>query len=81
MLTKALPRVLREVREVVGERRITIVFDRGGWSPKLLATMIKDGFDVLTYRSGWLPPAWFLHGLDGRSAQTGGGWFWRSALS
>jgi transposase len=51
-LTKALPRVLDEVREVVGERRVTIVFDRGGWSPKLFATMIKDGFDVLTYRKG-----------------------------
>jgi transposase len=51
-LTKALPRLLREVRDVAGERRITIVFDRGGWSPKLFATMIKDGFDVLTYRVG-----------------------------
>ena len=51
-LTKALPRLLREVRAVVGERRVTIVFDRGGWSPKLFAAMIKDGFDVLTYRKG-----------------------------
>jgi transposase len=51
-LTKALPRLLRQVRDVVGERRVTIVFDRGGWSPKLFATMIKDGFDVLTYRKG-----------------------------
>jgi transposase len=51
-LTKALPRLLREVRELVGERRVTIVFDRGGWSPKLFAAMIKDGFDVLTYRKG-----------------------------
>src|SRR5246127_870180 len=51
-LTKAMPRLLREVREVVGERRVTIVFDRGGWSPKLFAAMIKDGFDVLTYRKG-----------------------------
>ena len=51
-LTKALPRLLREVREVVGERRVTIVFDRGGWSPKLFGTMIKDGFDLLTYRKG-----------------------------
>ena len=51
-LTKALPRLLREVRDVVGERRVTIVFDRGGWSPKLFTTMIKDGFDVLTYRKG-----------------------------
>jgi hypothetical protein len=51
-LTKAMPRLLREVREVVGERKVTIVFDRGGWSPKLFAAMIKDGFDVLTYRKG-----------------------------
>ena len=35
-----------------GERRVTIVFDRGGWSPKLFDTIIKDGFDLLTYRAG-----------------------------
>jgi len=51
-LTKAMPRLLREVRDVVGERKVTIVFDRGGWSPQLFATMIKGGFDVLTYRKG-----------------------------
>jgi len=51
-LTKAFPRLLREVRNLVGERRVTIVFDRGGWSPKLFATMIADGFDLLTYRKG-----------------------------
>jgi hypothetical protein len=51
-LTKALPRLLGEVRELVGGRQVTIVFDRGGWSPKLFAAMIKDGFDVLTYRKG-----------------------------
>jgi transposase len=51
-LTKALPRLLREVRDVVSERRVTVVFDRGGWSPKLFVTMITDGFDLLTYRKG-----------------------------
>ena len=51
-LTRALPRLLREVRDVVGERRVTLVFDRGGWSPKLFGRLIKDGFDVLTYRVG-----------------------------
>jgi hypothetical protein len=51
-LTKALPRLLRQVRDLVGERRVTIVFDRGGWSPRLFSTMIKDGFDLLTYRKG-----------------------------
>jgi hypothetical protein len=48
--TKALPCLLGEVRDLVGERRVTIVFDRGGWSPRLFATMIKDGFDLLTFR-------------------------------
>src|SRR4030095_11047948 len=51
-LTKALPRLLREVRDLVGEQRVTIVFDRGGWSPKLFGTMIRDGFQARTYRKG-----------------------------
>jgi len=51
-LSKAFPHLLQQVRGVVGERRVTIVFDRGGWSPKLFHTMIKDGFDILTYRKG-----------------------------
>ncbi len=49
-LTKAFPELLKEVRGLVGERRVTIVFDRGGWSPKLFRTIIKEGFDILTYR-------------------------------
>src|SRR5215468_8327477 len=51
-LTRALPRILRDVRDLVGERRVTIVFDRGGWSPKQFATIVNDGFDLLTYRVG-----------------------------
>jgi hypothetical protein len=50
-LTKALPRLLREVRDLVGERRVTIVFDRGGWSPKLFDTMIKG--ELAERRGGW----------------------------
>lgn len=51
-LAKAFPDLLREVRAVIGERRATIVFDRGGWSPKLFRTMIQQSFDILTYRKG-----------------------------
>jgi hypothetical protein len=29
--------VLEEVRKLVGDRRVTVVFDRGGWSPELFA--------------------------------------------
>ena len=51
-LVKMLPEVLQEVRSLVGERRVTIVFDRGGWSPKLFCKLLQDGFDLLTYRKG-----------------------------
>lgn len=46
----AFPNLLRQVRATLGERRVTIVFDRGGWSPKLFRSMIQQGFDLLTYR-------------------------------
>jgi transposase len=51
-LMTMLPVVLDEVRSLIGERRATIVFDRGGWSPKLFKKLIADGFDILTYRKG-----------------------------
>ena len=51
-LSKAFTHLLQQVRAVVGERRVTIVFDRGGWSPKLFYRMINEGFDILTYRKG-----------------------------
>lgn len=51
-LTKILPSLLREVREVVGDRRPTVVFDRGGWSPKLFQEILDLGFDFMTYRKG-----------------------------
>jgi hypothetical protein len=55
-LTKVLPGLLKDVRGIVGERRVTIVFDRGGWSPKLFQDLIAQGFDILTYRKGRIPP-------------------------
>ena len=51
-LVKMLPAILDEVRSLVGDRRVTVVFDRGGWSPKLFAKIIAAGFDILTYRKG-----------------------------
>lgn len=51
-LCKALPGILAEARALIGERRTTVVFDRGGWSPTLFARLIADGFDILTYRKG-----------------------------
>ncbi|UCC74303.1 MAG: hypothetical protein JSV86_07030, partial [Gemmatimonadota bacterium] len=51
-LVKMLPEVLGEVRSLVGDRRVTVVFDRGGWSPKLFKKLIGEGFDIITYRKG-----------------------------
>lgn len=51
-LVKMLPEILSEVRTVVGERRLTVVFDRGGFSPRLFQRLIAEGFDLLTYRKG-----------------------------
>lgn len=51
-MVKMLPGVLEEVRALVGQRRVTVVFDRGGYSPKLFLQLIADGFDLLTYRKG-----------------------------
>jgi hypothetical protein len=51
-LAKMLPPVLDEVRALVGERRVTVVFDRGGYSPALFLRLLTAGFDLLTYRKG-----------------------------
>jgi prepilin-type processing-associated H-X9-DG protein len=55
-LCKMLPDLLTEIRTLVGTRRLTIVFDRGGFSPKLFSKIIDAGFDILTYRKGRVRP-------------------------
>jgi len=54
-LVQMLPDILDEVRALIGDRRVTVVFDRGGWSPKLFHRLITSGFDILTYRKGKSP--------------------------
>ena len=49
-LVEMLPKILAEVRPLLGDRRVTVVFDRGGWSPQLFQKIIADDFDILTYR-------------------------------
>jgi hypothetical protein len=51
-LTAVLPKLLGEVRRLIGKKRVTVVFDRGGWSPKLFVTLMASDFDILTYRKG-----------------------------
>lgn len=73
-LSQMLPVVLKEIRALIGpRRRVTVVFDRGGWSPKLFVTLIKARFDILTYRKGrWknIPATQFVRcakRIDGRT--------------
>src|SRR5664279_1600198 len=54
-LVKMLPGILGQVRALVGKRRVTVVFDRGGYSPKLFQQILAASFDLLTYRKGRYP--------------------------
>jgi Helix-turn-helix domain len=55
-LAGELRRLLPSLRQVAGAgRRLTVCFDRGGWSPALFADITEAGFDVLTWRKGPAP--------------------------
>jgi transposase len=55
-LAGELRRLLPQLRQVVGQdRRVTVCFDRGGWSPALFADITEAGFDLLTWRKGPAP--------------------------
>jgi hypothetical protein len=55
-LAGELRRLLPQLRGIVGDgRRVTVCFDRGGWSPGLFADITEAGFDVLTWRKGPAP--------------------------
>ncbi|MBI3049301.1 MAG: hypothetical protein HYY76_13435 [Acidobacteria bacterium] len=52
-MTRMLVPILEELRPLfAGTRRLTVVFDRGGWSPKLFQQIVGMGLDILTYRKG-----------------------------
>jgi len=52
-MTRMLVPILEELRPLfAGKRRLTVVFDRGGWSPKLFRQIVGMGLDILTYRKG-----------------------------
>jgi len=54
-LVTVFPGLLQELRSLLASRRVTFVFDRGGYSPKLFLQILAAGFDLLTYRKGRLP--------------------------
>jgi transposase len=51
-LAQAMPKVVAAIREVVGERPFTAVFDRGGYDGKLFAWLKAEQIDFITYQRG-----------------------------
>ena len=51
-LAKSLPAVIAAVRKVVGERRFTVIFDRGGYDGQLFKWLLEQGLDFITYQRG-----------------------------
>ncbi len=49
-------RLLPEIRQLVGDRRVRIVFDREGWSRELFDDLLRLNFDFTTYRKGPYEP-------------------------
>ena len=55
-LAGELRRLLPDLRAIAGQgRRVTVCFDRGGWSPALFADITAAGFDLLTWRKSPAP--------------------------
>ncbi len=49
-MCKILPELMKEVKGLLGGRKATVIFDRGGWSEKSLEKIMALGFDFITYR-------------------------------
>ena len=55
-LTKMLAPIMDEAKALIPGRRLTVVFDRGGYCHELFKKLIGDGVDILTYRKGTHDP-------------------------
>lgn len=56
LLSMVNGKIIPYMKKLSGERRITLIFDREGWSPKNFAEWFKNGVDVITYRKGKYEP-------------------------
>ncbi len=51
-LAKAMPRVVKAIRSVLGDRSFTVIFDRGGYDGKLFSWLKLEKIDFITYQQG-----------------------------
>ena len=49
-LAKAMPRIVAAIREVIGERSFTVIFDRGGYDGKLFQWLTEQKIGFITYQ-------------------------------
>jgi hypothetical protein len=56
LLSMVDDQIIPHMKELAGDRRVTLVFDREGWSPKRFAQWFEKGVDVITYRKGKYEP-------------------------
>lgn len=48
--------VIPHMKTLSSDRRVTLIFDREGWSPKSFEKWSKNGVDIITYRKGRYEP-------------------------
>ncbi|MEO9049953.1 MAG: putative transposase [Candidatus Dormiibacterota bacterium] len=51
-LAKSMPRIIEAIREVLGNRPFTVIFDRGGYDGKLFNWLRGEKIDFITYQRG-----------------------------
>ncbi|EQD67467.1 transposase of degenerate insertion sequence NGRIS-25c, partial [mine drainage metagenome] len=51
-LAKAMPRVVKAIRRVLGDWHFTVIFDRGGYDGNLFTWLRKEKLDFITYQKG-----------------------------
>ncbi len=51
-LARSIPRMVEEIRRAHGETPFTLVFDRGGYSPKLFRWLTEEQIGFITYLKG-----------------------------
>jgi hypothetical protein len=60
-LTQTMPKLVAAIRQAIGDRPFTIIFDRGGFDGELFNWLQAEGIDFITYQVGDpnLPPGRF----------------------
>jgi hypothetical protein len=51
-LAKAMPKIVDAIRQVLGKRPFTIIFDRGGYDGELFSWLQAQGITFITYQKG-----------------------------